>query len=57
MGIGDFEAVVVEGVDAIPDRAEEFKSSAIKRALNMYWDRLHKKYMVCIVRYSIRCGD
>jgi len=34
MGIEDFEAVVVEGVDAITDQAEEFKSSAIKRALN-----------------------
>jgi FMN-dependent NADH-azoreductase len=34
MGIDDFEAIVVEGVDAIPDRAEEFKSSAIERALN-----------------------
>jgi len=32
MGIEDFEAVVVEGVDAIPDRADEFKSAAIEKA-------------------------
>lgn len=32
MGIEDFEAVVVEGVDAIPDQAEQFISSAIEKA-------------------------
>lgn len=32
MGIEDFQAVVVEGVDAIPDRAGEFKDSAMKQA-------------------------
>ncbi len=32
MGIDDFEAIVIEGVDAVPDRAEEFKNLAIKKA-------------------------
>jgi len=32
MGIEDFEAVVVEGVDAVPDQAEEFKVAAGHRA-------------------------
>ncbi len=32
MGIEDFEAIVVEGVDAIPDRAETFKVAAAERA-------------------------
>jgi len=32
MGIDDFEAVVVEGVDALPDRAEEFKATASGKA-------------------------
>jgi FMN-dependent NADH-azoreductase len=32
MGIEDFEVIVVEGVDAIPDRAETFKVAAAKRA-------------------------
>ena len=32
MGIDDFEAVVVEGVDAMPDRAESFKAAAGERA-------------------------
>lgn len=32
MGIEDFEAVVVEGVDAIPDRAESFKVAAVAKA-------------------------
>ena len=32
MGIEDFEAVVVEGVDAIPDQAEAFKVAAVERA-------------------------
>lgn len=32
MGIEDFEAVVVEGVDAIPDQAESFKAAAGERA-------------------------
>ncbi len=32
MGIDDFEAIVVEGVDAIPDRAETFKVAAAERA-------------------------
>jgi FMN-dependent NADH-azoreductase len=35
MGIDDFEAIVVEGVDAVPERAEEFKRSAIEKALNV----------------------
>jgi len=34
MGIDDFEAIVVEGVDAIPDRAAEFKELAAQRARN-----------------------
>jgi FMN-dependent NADH-azoreductase len=32
MGIEDFEAVVVEGVDAVPDQAEAFKVAAGERA-------------------------
>lgn len=32
MGIEDFEAVVVEGVDAVPDQAEAFKATAMKKA-------------------------
>jgi len=32
MGIVDFEAIVVEGVDALPDRAEAFKSAAAEKA-------------------------
>jgi FMN-dependent NADH-azoreductase len=32
MGIEDFEVIVVEGVDAIPDRAETFKAAAAERA-------------------------
>ena len=32
MGIENFEAVVVEGVDAIPDQADQFISSAIEKA-------------------------
>ena len=32
MGIEDFEAIVVEGVDAIPDQAEAFKVAAEERA-------------------------
>lgn len=32
MGVEDFEAVVVEGVDAVPDRAHEFKNAAIEKA-------------------------
>lgn len=35
MGIDNFEAIVVEGVDAIPERAEEFKSRAIEQAQNV----------------------
>jgi FMN-dependent NADH-azoreductase len=35
MGIEDFEAVVVEGVDAIPDRADEFKGAAVEKARNI----------------------
>lgn len=34
MGIDDFEAIVVEGVEAIPARTAEFKRSAIEKALN-----------------------
>jgi FMN-dependent NADH-azoreductase len=34
MGVDDFEAIVVEGVDAIPGRADEFKKSAIEKAIN-----------------------
>jgi FMN-dependent NADH-azoreductase len=33
MGIDDFEAIVVEGVDEIPDLAERFKRVAIEKAL------------------------
>jgi FMN-dependent NADH-azoreductase len=33
MGIGNFEALVVEGVDALPDRAEEFKRVAVEKAI------------------------
>ncbi|HXE96735.1 MAG TPA: NAD(P)H-dependent oxidoreductase [Dongiaceae bacterium] len=32
MGVDDFEAVVVEGVDAIPDQAESFKGAAVEKA-------------------------
>jgi FMN-dependent NADH-azoreductase len=32
MGIDDFESVVVEGVDAIPDQAEAFKHAAVIKA-------------------------
>lgn len=32
MGIEEFESVVIEGTDAIPERAEEFKQHAISRA-------------------------
>ncbi|MCB2191191.1 MAG: NAD(P)H-dependent oxidoreductase [Deltaproteobacteria bacterium] len=32
MGVEDFEAVVVEGVDAIPERAEEFKVAGKEKA-------------------------
>lgn len=32
MGVDDFEAVVIEGVDAIPDQAETFKSASIGKA-------------------------
>ena len=32
MGIEDFDAVVVEGVDAVPDQAESFKVAAGERA-------------------------
>ena len=35
MGIDDFEAVVVEGVDALPDRAESFKGAAVEKARNV----------------------
>ena len=31
MGIDEFETIVVEGVDAIPDRADEFKSAAVNK--------------------------
>ena len=34
MGIDDFEAIVVEGIDAIPDWAEAFKSAAVEKARN-----------------------
>ena len=33
MGIDDFEAIVVEGVDTMPDVAEQFKRVAIEKAL------------------------
>ncbi|QEM69371.1 FMN-dependent NADH-azoreductase [Geobacter sp. FeAm09] len=33
MGIDEFEAIVIEGVDAIPQRAAEFKNQAIRKAL------------------------
>ena len=32
MGIEDFEAVVVEGVDAVPDQAESFIAAAGEKA-------------------------
>jgi len=32
MGIDDFEAIVLEGVDAIPDRANEFMGAAAEKA-------------------------
>jgi FMN-dependent NADH-azoreductase len=35
MGVEDFEAVVVEGVDAIPDQAESFKGAAVNKALEI----------------------
>jgi FMN-dependent NADH-azoreductase len=35
MGVDDFEAIVVEGVDAVPERAEEFKNVAIEKALDV----------------------
>lgn len=35
MGIDDFEAVLVEGVDAIPDRAEEFIGRATEHATSI----------------------
>lgn len=35
MGIENFEAIVIEGVDAIPDRADEFKGIATEKARNM----------------------
>ncbi|HEU0264445.1 MAG TPA: NAD(P)H-dependent oxidoreductase [Geobacterales bacterium] len=35
MGIDDFEAIVVEGVDAIPEQAETFRKAAIEEARNM----------------------
>jgi len=35
MGITDFESIVIEGVDAFPDRAEEFKSAAAQKARDM----------------------
>jgi FMN-dependent NADH-azoreductase len=33
MGVQDFQSIVVEGVDAVPARAEEFKSMAREKAL------------------------
>ena len=35
MGIDNFEAIVVEGVDAIPDQAESFKGAAVEKARNI----------------------
>jgi len=32
MGIEDFEVVVVEGVDAVPEQAEAFKAAAMEKA-------------------------
>jgi len=32
MGVEDFEAIVVEGVDAMPDQAEQFKVAAVAKA-------------------------
>jgi len=32
MGIEDFGSIVVEGVDAVPDRAEAFKNAAVEKA-------------------------
>ena len=33
MGIEEFESIVLEGVDAVPQRAQEFKSQAIQKTL------------------------
>ena len=35
MGIDDFEAVVIEGVDALPDQAETLRSAAVEKARNV----------------------
>ena len=35
IGVDDFEAIVVEGVDAFPDRIEELKRVAIEKAINI----------------------
>jgi len=35
MGVEDFESIVVEGVDALRDRADEFRGIATKKALNI----------------------
>lgn len=35
MGIADFEAIVLEGVDVVPQRAQEFQHHAIQRALEV----------------------
>lgn len=32
IGVDDFKAIVIEGVDAVPERAEEFKQAAIGEA-------------------------
>jgi FMN-dependent NADH-azoreductase len=33
-GNKDFESIVVEGDDAIPDRAQEFRAAAVEKARN-----------------------
>ena len=32
MGIEDFEVIVFEGADALPDQAESFKIAAVEKA-------------------------
>jgi FMN-dependent NADH-azoreductase len=32
MGVGDFESIVLEGLDAVPQKADEFRRAAAKRA-------------------------
>ena len=34
MGVEDFEAIVMEGVDLMPQRVDEFRSTAIEKAID-----------------------